>query len=155
MKKELKYPKCVLFSNDYYPTDDEVEEYNEEHNTELSAYEIANEINQQNYDDFFDNLSFSEYNNEKCVIFGSLGLWNGTFSIEPVVTDSIEAAINKAISDSDFVEIKQIRGQLEVKAAHHDGTNYFTIRLLNEKGIKTKGDITRSYYHKRFKGYLF
>lgn len=156
MKKDRVYPTCVLCTTIINLTEEEIEEYNEDNNTELKDYEIENIFREMEIEDFFSNIKYSSIKDEKVVILGTLGLWNGTHDIIPVICDNIEIAINKCINNMDDFKISQENGSICVEAYHHDGTNNFTIKLLNEKGINTtNGDLTNRRYHKRFKGYIF
>lgn len=155
MKKDMIYPNCILCNTIIDLTDDEVQDYNEENGTNLPSYEIANIFRYIEVEEFFENIKYSSLKDEKVVILGTLGLWNGRHEIEPCVCSDIEKAINKCIGKADDFCIKQEKGYIFVDAYHHDGTNNFIIKLLNDKGINTKkGDLSKKYYHKRFKGYL-
>lgn len=95
------------------------------------------------YEDLESNITFSDSNVE-CVIVGYVQLWTGKREIVPVKCDTLWEAIQKAV------------GHIEVSAIHHDGTNRFSIHLLNEKGINTiNGNLNKSCYHKAINGYIF
>ena len=155
MKKERVYPQCILCSSFIDLSDEEVQNYNEENDTNLQPYEVADIFRNSEIENFFDNIRYSSIKHEKVVILGTLGLWDGKHEIEPFVCDDIEKAINKCICKADDYIIKQENGFVLVESYHHDGINEFMIKLLNEKGINTtNGDLSKKYYHKRFKGYL-
>lgn len=152
--KEKMFPTRMLLTNMDLLSDEEVNEYNEIHETNLTSGEIASEIATEAWEDFFANLKYSPYNNETYAIYGTIGRWNGRFEIELVKCDNLKDVIKRAIGTCDFFKVTQKYGHIEVVACHHDGTNYLNISLLNEKGLNTKGDLSKSCYHKRIKGYL-
>ena len=104
------------------------------------------------------NISQSKYNNYPCVIFGSLGLWDGRKEIMPVKEYNLVKAIKRCIRDKNIEDFKiyQVDGHIKVEAIHHDGNNIFYIHILNNKGINCKnGDLSKKCYHKSINGYLY
>lgn len=156
MKKEKVYPKVVLCDTMLNVTEKDVTEFNEMNDTNYDLYTVTNILREDEITDFFDNLRYCEYNENDFVIYGSVGMWNGRYNICPVVTSALDKAIYKCIKDCDNYSILLINGGLKITAYHHDGTNYFRVKMLNKKGITCrKGDITKTRYHQRIKGYLF
>ena len=99
----------------------------------------------------FDNLDSNIYNDE-CVVIGSLGLWHGRQEINPTREDTLAEAIRQCCNNCDYSHIKIVDGHVEVTSAHHDGTNYFKIYLLNKRGRNTiQADLTKSCYHRKIK----
>lgn len=94
---------------------------------------------------FFDNLNYSDKNPVVCVT-GDLGLWFGRRDIVPVKfeserinrkpTSAITKAIEECIDGCDYFMVALENGALEVNGYHHDGTNTFYIRGLNDVGIE-------------------
>lgn len=82
---------------------------------------------------FFDNLKYCNYQ-QPCVVTGSVGRWNGTFEIEQARCDSLSDAIDKCWCGCDDVIVRKRNSVIAVEALHHDGTNYFEIRLLSGLG---------------------
>ena len=108
------------------------------------------------WEDLFANLKYSKYANAPCVVFGSLGLWNGRHNVYTTRFEDISTAIKKCVGSSDYAIIKLVNGHIEVCGIHHDGRNYFEIHLLNKLGENTEGaDLEKSCYHKKIYGYLF
>lgn len=103
----------------------------------------------------FDNLDsdlYSNIYNDECVVIGSLGLWNGRKDINPTREDTLAEAIRHCCHNCDYFRIEIVDGHVEVTSAHHDGTNYFEIHLLNKRGRNTLGaDLTKSCYHRKIK----
>ena len=73
------------------------------------------------------------------LIEGSLGLWWGKPTIEPVHCDSVYDAVKRCIGeDIDYIKAEYDNGLIRVYATHHDGTNCFTIKGLSQKGVEKK-----------------
>lgn len=157
MKKKNETLLLTNFAGDYdWFVKELIEEGIEENSNEM--YERIDQEIESEIDSFWGNLKYSKYNNNKCVIVGSLGLWNGRRGIVPTVCESVSKAIEKCFDGNfeKYVTVKQVNGHLEVTVAHHDGTNYFSIHLLNEKGKATEnGDLSNRRYHKAIKGFIF
>lgn len=102
-------------------------------------WEWCNEQAEIDYDCDMDNLMYSKLKNKTFVIEGSLGLWWGRPTIEPVVVNGIVPAIKRCIgrdiNDID-AELNTKDGLIYVRAHHHDGTNIFTLKMLNKNGEK-------------------
>lgn len=150
-----------LYNNHSYNEEDYKEGY-EEHckingldMDKYSLFDFINESLEWDYEDLESNITFSDFNVE-CVIVGYVQLWTGKREIMPVKCDTLWEAIQRTVEHSDFQIIKQVNGHIEVSAIHHDGTNRFSIHLLNEKGINTvNGNLNKSCYHKAINGYIF
>lgn len=65
-----------------------------------------------------------------CVVTGSLGLWDGKHKIYPTCGELMEM-INKCLKDAYDYVLKIENNVLYVENHHHDGTNYYEIRLVN------------------------
>lgn len=92
---------------------------------------------------------------EECVVVGSVGLWYGRRDIEATKVRSVWDAIEKCCRSCEVV-INQVNGHFEIEASHHDGTNWFEIYLLNDKGVYTQnGDLSNRRYHKAIKKCLW
>lgn len=145
----------TLFNSANYSGDNFYEDYkynctlNDTDFTQIGFEQYQSDIMDNDFNDLmrkFDSL----YKNNSFVITGTLNLWNGRKKIYPVKIISLSSAIKKCIGRStEYLSIKQVNGNIEVKCAHHDGTNEFIINLLNERGERTKkGDISQKVYHK-------
>jgi hypothetical protein len=87
---------------------------------------------------FFANLSYSKLN-LPCVVTGSVGRWDGRFEIKLHQFESVEEAIRKCWSGCDDVKVTKRASVLDVEAYHHDGCNYFEIRVLSDLGYDRYG----------------
>lgn len=73
----------------------------------------------------------------KCIIFGTVGRWNGTFVSGTVFEgDELMDILSKALKDCDYISITDENGHLYVSGTHHDGDVSYEIRILTEKGVK-------------------
>ena len=77
-----------------------------------------------NFKDFFDRNTF--------ILQGYCGTWRGRAKGGFVFNSFKE--LSRAWEDCGYIEIYDENGHLYVKCSHHDGTNLYEIRLLNEKG---------------------
>ena len=145
MKKQLV--KTMLFDSTYYGTSFPYDEYVDMceecgwtcHEEGSNGYwEDMARLTEDDWDCFKDNMAYSKFKGQKCMITGSLGLWHGNPTIVPVLCDDIMQAIEKCL-DNNFAyecEIVLNEGHLDVNIHHHDGTNCFEIWLLSKKGLK-------------------
>ena len=94
----------TLYDNLHYDFEDYKEDYQEcyeltdEEMEEISDNDIWDFISDRlamDWDDLFTNLSYSKNADKPCVVTGSLGLWYGRPSIEPLACEDIESAIRK------------------------------------------------------------
>ena len=83
------------------------------------------------FDDFKINFK-EELDNHYYVVTGTVGRWDGRYSGGIVVNGLDE--IMKLLRDCEYISIVDNNGHLEIKGSHHDGTNYFEVRELTDKG---------------------
>lgn len=89
------------------------------------------------FEDFMISLKNSKINNNKYVIIGTLGLWDGRKEIYPYECDTLEKAIWKCLNDMyDYSISEDQYGNLNIVACHHDGRNYFTIKKVTPGGLR-------------------
>lgn len=86
---------------------------------------------------FFSNLRYAKgMVQNRCVISGRLGLWNGRPTIEPVMCEDLEEAIRKCWGGCQDAIVELENGVVKVEGLHHDGRNYFEIRPLTARGAQ-------------------
>lgn len=73
--------------------------------------------------------------NEFYVIVAQIGRWNGTFAGGKIVR-GLWDAINKCKEGEDYAKIFISGKRLTVKTANHDGSSYFEIRKLTDRGVE-------------------
>ena len=115
-------------------------EYNEEEAEEMSNnenlyYEFLYDFMNMNLEDFFLSIPKS-LDNQKYVLFGHVGLWNGRREIAPTIFDSLTETIKKCLYDSEYYEVSMNNKELNIKISRHDGNNNFTIVPLSANGKK-------------------
>lgn len=143
-KKESK--KNIIYSNDPY-------DFNEEEMKEI-WYELAevndweipedgpsdDELWEEWYDqkerDWDDIECEVKYHDERgsYLIIASLGLWNGRFDGGKIIDGYLNKVIRACFEDYNKVYWQD--KNLKVEATHHDGTNYFIIKKLTDRGIE-------------------
>ena len=116
--------KEYFFEANGYKTEDEYE-----------LQEFINEMNSEYLYDEQANIEFYEksHGEKYYIVLADLGLWNGRFDGGKVI-QGLWNAISECFED--YNEIYQEDQLLRVKAIHHDGTNYFTIRELTPRGLE-------------------
>lgn len=99
-------------------------------------WDIVRILKDWEWEDFVENLK-STLKNERFVITGTLGLWNGKHDIYAAVKEGLYEAVMYCISDSILdIDVQFNDGVLEVNCHHHDGTNCFEIHRLSYLGKK-------------------
>ena len=143
-KKESK--KNIIYSNDPY-------DFNEEEMKEI-WYELA-EVNDweipedgpsddELWEEWYDQKE-RDWDDIECevkwrdergsyLIIASLGLWNGRFDGGKIIDGYLTEAIRACFEDYNKVYWQD--KNLKVEATHHDGTNYFIIKKLTDRGIE-------------------
>lgn len=109
------------------------EECYEETPSEEILQRYIQDVNQDYLWDEKSNVEFYEKENgqKQYIVLADLGLWNGRFDGGKIIT-GLWNAISKCFED--YNEIYEEGGRLKVTAHHHDGTNYFQIKELTERG---------------------
>lgn len=161
LRNELSNQECILFSN-FYKTENykaSFDEYIELNELDIKNYDesLNDFINDElttHYNDLLANIKYGSYE-VPCVVTGTIGRWNGRFNMNPQKFETLSEAINKCCTNVDGIVIKLKDGKIEVKAVHHDATNYYEITCLNKLGQMTAGaDLTKKCYHKLIKDYI-
>jgi len=103
--------------------------FNDEEFEELSDNEVFEKMHDDIsmfYDDEKELLNKTLDNNIICI--GSLGLWNGRKSGYKILGNNLNEVLTSF--DCDDVKIFADRFNIKSIASHHDGTNYYTFRLI-------------------------
>ena len=152
-KKELS---ILIYTTNGNDNDDNIKElyYSELKECGLTEDNLSFDEWKEDYNDltYYDMLDMLDENkiNEKCVILGTLNLWDGKHQIIPKVCKTLSDAFRYCAYDMNNFEITLSNGCFHINAEHHDGTNKFDIHLLNKKGCNVKnGDFSKSCYHKK------
>lgn len=134
----------LLWSNEIADIDDLREIYNEgiddddfEHCSDEAIWDAENEIISEQWKAIKNKNGF-----EDCVFIGSVGLWNGRHNsvkyIESI--DDMDVCV-----DYDIIRFYRENRKLFVELVHHDGSHYFEIVRLNNKGIERVNNINNRY----------
>lgn len=109
------------------------EECYEETPSEETLQQYIDDTNNCYLEDVQEEITFYERKNgqKQYIVLADLGLWNGRFDGGKIITGLCNA-ISQCFED--YNEIYEEGGQLKVTAHHHDGTNYFQIKELTERG---------------------
>lgn len=95
------------------------------------AWEQAHHEDEVNWEEFCDELSHFLYG-RRWLVMGEVGLWTGKHKAGKIVYSIGELA--DAWEDCDYIEFSDNGGHLYLKCSHHDGTNSFEIKELNQNG---------------------
>ncbi len=109
---------------------------------------------EERFSDLLVNIKYGKYNSD-CVILGTLGLWDGRHTIVPVKCNTLVEAIEKLCRNEYECTVYMENGVIYAEQAHHDGTNLFEVRMLNERGLIGERDLSKKMYHRKVRGYLF
>lgn len=141
-KIDYKHGKFVILSSRYDEDNFDWADYEEF--CEVNGYTptrkgytqwVADET-KENYDNDLYEINHCKHYNVPVLITGTLGLWDGTHEIVPVVETSVHSAIKRTIGrDVDDIDAWYDDGKIVVTAYHHDGQNHFEIKALSKKGL--------------------
>ena len=169
----MKYINQKLYDSQWWLdfTYDEYKDVCEDNDWEVHEenssdyWEQINILSEWDWDAFISNMEYSKYGNDKVMIVGTLGLWDGRHNIKAEVANNVVDAIEKCVGSSDDVEVRLIDGHLEVIGKHHDGTNCFDIYFLSKRGLTEVEREKYTWYgeeynikdwwFKKVKGYLY
>ena len=110
--------------------------YDENDMLVTTCSDYMNGLIETDMEDFIDLLNYMEDKSPyitKCVVTGTLGLWNGTHTIVPTLIDNLGTAIRQCLTDANYFTVTVKDNKIHVTAHHHDGTNNFDIVLLNSE----------------------
>lgn len=130
MKKNLVYTNHPCYVEDYY-TEQYYKEYCEDYEYDGTYEEWKDMMVELDWEALRSDLG-CHYRGYQCRIEGTLGLWNGTPTIEPVLCEDIMSAIWKCINNMDYITLRCDKNHIYLECVHHDGTNNFKLTLLNK-----------------------
>lgn len=94
------------------------------------VWEEMNFLNDIYFDDAMEEIK-AFFENKMLLVCGNVGRWNGNFSAGKVI-DVDE--LYKCWNDCDYISIYDDNGHLFIESVHHDGTNYYEVKILTDKG---------------------
>lgn len=113
------------------------ETYTEDELTDDVVWSCVYDIDAENFDNIFQEIKNWADNNQVLFI-GSVGRWNGTFAGGEI--GDFSTLFTEAIEDCNYYKIWEEDNILNLKCSHHDGTNYFKIRILTDEGLNLYED---------------
>ena len=136
----------MLYESDRDVSMDEIRDFCDVNEMEVPVedsseyWDTVATIRELDWDDFIGNLRCSTVFPKKVVVVGSAGLWDGRHEIVPTVCDTsdLRKFWGKFIPNCCEYEVRvgYDKDGLFVEVPHHDGTNFYHIRELTEKGQK-------------------
>lgn len=119
-RKAMYHDFCAI--NEIEPSEDDMYEY------------LASEIDWMLGDLYCEIETYERTHGAKSyVVLADLGLWNGRYDGGKVI-NGLWNTISQTLED--YSTIKLVGKRLKVSAVHHDGTNYYEIRELTDKGTQ-------------------
>lgn len=70
------------------------------------------------------------FNGKTVGFFGKVGLWHGTYKCGDI--GEFWDLYYKATEDCNYIKIYDENGHMYLTCSHHDGTNHFEIKILND-----------------------
>ena len=151
MKKHMIW-SYNIFNWDEDEMREQYEECYDETPDEQTLQEYIQDVNNDYLEDVHSEIVFYEktHGQKMYLVSADLGLWNGRAEGGKVIT-GLWNAITQCFED--YNEIYEEGGMLKVTAHHHDGTNFFKIKELTEKGEefaeRHKYDMSDRELHKK------
>lgn len=106
------------------------------------------------FEEFIEEIEYSEVAQRPCVVCGTVGTWQGSRAKR---FDNLKDAIYACVNPCYEVIISQRASNIIVDVYRHDGTNYFEIHVLNDKGVRAdenRCDLSRREYQLTLKDYV-
>lgn len=153
--------KHIIYNSDTYEnyTDEDIiqnllENDSEKTREDISDEDIYNErifLDEMDFDAETYNLNKQLSNN--ILIIASLGLWHGIKTGYKIIDSNLKSILYQAVGD--YYKVYYDGYNVVAEDAHHDGTNYYTFRLIKDdvnidnlldkiySGTATNADINR------------
>lgn len=109
------------------------------------------------FEEFIEEIEYSEVAQRPCVVCGTVGTWQGDRAICAKRFDNLKDAIYACVDPCDDAVISQRASNILVDVYPRDGTNYFEIHVLNDKGVRAdenRCDLSRREYQLTLKDYV-
>lgn len=97
--------------------------------TEEQRVDLMYEINDEYFSD--EQVNLDKELGGRIIVYGTLGLWDGKKSVYKILKETNLNGIMTDVTENSTWYVED--GEVQRKDVHHDGTNYFTYRVL--KGI--------------------
>lgn len=136
-----KKEAIVLYDSSREITDEEVRDYCECSECDLPEedsdawYKIVNDIREIDLDDFRSDCALN-FSLGKCLATGYAGLWDGRHAGGTIINVKRGGDLFQLVSNCDDVKVVLDPDDgLVVYGYHHDGTNRYQVRQINDRGL--------------------
>ena len=152
MTKEWK--ERIIFDNTdvtegYEAAKEYLLEETEEESSEEEIWNFYNEETTNDWDAEMQMLAeFIKNSANGFLVVGEVRRWNGQFPGGKICNSLSE--LSDAWRDCQYVKIYDVNGHFYIKCSHHDGTNFFEMKELTEKGkiyTQTHWDVDTREFH--------
>jgi len=126
----------------------------EEEPSEDSIWNVINDEDSTNWECEKERLEEFFNDGSTWILRGTNGRWNGTFEAGTIFTDFMDM-YREAMTDCDYVHLYDENGHFYMQCSHHDGTNYYEIRKLTDKGIEYLKNWEENWNDKRSERYIY
>lgn len=109
------------------------------------------------FGEFIEEIEYSEVAQRPCVVCGTVGTWQGDRAICAKRFDNLKDAIFACVKPCGEVIISQRASNIIFDGYHHDGSDYFEIHVLNDKGVRAdenRCNLSRREYQLTLKDYV-
>ena len=121
------------------PTDDQIWDelyYEDEMEWDAAKEELEN---------FFDGKTW--------ILVGEAGRWNGSYSVGTIFDDFMKM-FYEAARDCDYIKIYDENGHFYLNCSHHDGSNFYEIKQITERGLAYYDNWENNWDDKRTEEYI-
>lgn len=137
----MKMPKERIIYDNYNPWETYTDEVLKEMAMDCGWVDSEDEITDAKLEQWRYEEMQNDWDNEKEMLenffdgktvafFGEVGLWNGTYKCGQI--GEFWDLFSKAIEDCSYIKIYDENGHMYLTCSHHDGTNHFEIKILND-----------------------
>ena len=130
---------CIIYNNydlweDYAEDckDFLLEEYPDEEINDNALWEEIYFQDNLNWEEEHERLKEFFNGHGYFLLTGTVGRWNGTRAAGYVFND-FDDMFYKAVKDCNYIKLWDENGHFYIECSHHDGTNLFEIKRINEK----------------------
>ena len=134
MKERVIYNNYDLWE-DYAEEAKDKLEFNEEEITDDRLWEEIYYSNDCDWEDEYERLKKFFTGHGYFMLRGYVERWNGKHAAGYIFND-FDDMFYKAVKDCDYIKIWDENGHFYIKCSHHDGTNIFEIKRINEKAYQ-------------------
>lgn len=75
-----------------------------------------------------------DFGDSQLLVVGTVGLWDGNFAAGKLCKDTNEIFLG-TLTDCDYKKVWYEKGHLYIMGSHHDGTNWYEIKKVTDRGL--------------------